>query len=315
MTGASTFEARVIANRGADLLVRDEADTYYTAVPQKKLGLVVCGDRVVCDVPDAPAQVSDSPATSADAPHKDILRVSGVEPRSSVLARTDRRGQPKAIAANVSQLVVVTAPKPPFDQLLIDRYTIAARHMNVDLLLVINKADLINVANADDQADAIETLYRAIGYSVIRCSCESGQGIDALTDALSQQTSILVGQSGVGKSSLLSRLLPEASIRTGALSENSGLGRHTTTVTTWYDLANGGAIIDSAGVRQFSLEHLSGVDIQAGFIEIEKTSHDCKFRDCTHRHEPDCAVLEALSNEKISAQRYQHFLSIQSNET
>jgi ribosome biogenesis GTPase len=304
----------VIANRGADLLVRDHTDTYYTAVPQKKLGLVVCGDKVHCERPDQPDDSENAEKTSAESPHKIAVRVSKVEPRSSVLARTDRRRQPKAIAANVTQLVVVTAPKPPFDPLLIDRYTIAAHHMNVSLLLVINKADLISDAGADDQADAIETLYSNIGYPVIRCSCETGEGLDALAQALAQQTAILVGQSGVGKSSLLSKLLPEASIRTGALSEISGLGRHTTTVTTWYDLANGGTIIDSAGVRQFSLEHLSGVDIQAGFVEIQKLSHDCRFRDCTHQHEPDCAVLEALEHGKLSAERYRHFISIRSEE-
>ena len=211
----------------------------------------------------------------------------------------------------MTQLVVVTAPKPPFDPLLIDRYTIAARHMGVELLLVINKSDLIT----DDQADTIQALYSSIGYPVIRCSCETNQGLDALATALAGQTSILIGQSGVGKSSILTRLLPEQSIRTGALSEISGLGRHTTTVTTWYDLANGGAIIDSAGVRQFSLEHLTGVDIQAGFVEIEAFSHDCKFRDCTHRHEPDCAVLKALNDKTLANSRYEHFKAIRSPES
>ncbi len=302
------FEARVIANRGADLLVRDEAGGHYTAVPQKKLGLVVCGDRVLCEKPD---HLESHAVTSADSPHQSILRVSGIEPRRSVLERTDRRGQPKPIAANVTQLVVVTAPKPPFDRLLIDRYTIAARHMGVELVLVINKADLIS----DNQADSIDALYSAIGYPVIRCSCEADLGLDALATALAGQTSILVGQSGVGKSSILTKLLPEQSIRTGALSEISGLGRHTTTVTTWYDLKHGGAIIDSAGVRQFSLEHLSGVDIQAGFVEIEALSHECKFRDCTHRHEPECAVLKALGNETLASSRYQHFQSIRSPES
>ena len=304
----------MIANRGADLLVRDHTDTYYTAVPQKKLGLVVCGDKVHCERADQPDDTGNAPETSAQSPHNVAARVTKVEPRSSVLARTDRRGQPKAIAANLTQLVVVTAPKPPMDPLLIDRYTIAAQHMNVSLLLVINKADLISDDGADDQANAIETVYSSIGYPIIRCSCETNEGLDALTLALAQHTAILVGQSGVGKSSLLSKLLPEATIRTGALSEISGLGRHTTTVTTWYDLGNGGAIIDSAGVRQFSLEHLSGVDIQAGFVEIQKLSHDCRFRDCTHQHEPDCAVLDALQQGSLSAGRYRHFVSIRSEE-
>lgn len=298
---ASRFVARVIANRGADLLVRSDDGSHFTAVPQKKLALIVCGDLVVCQPQNA--------NTAADSHRGDAVLVTGIESRKGALQRTDRRGQPKPVAANVTQLVVVTAPKPPFDPLLIDRYTIAAENMGVNLLLVINKADLLS-DNDLDMAEAIEKRYSAIGYPLIRCSCSNGQGIEKLQQALSTHVSILVGQSGVGKSSILTCLLPDEEIKTGALSENSGLGRHTTTVTTWYDLPAGGAIIDSAGVRQFSMEHLDGVDIQAGFVEIASHSAACKFRDCTHRHEPDCAVLAALNDGEISRLRYEHFKTI-----
>ena len=112
------------------------------------------------------------------------------------------------------------------------------------------------------------------------------------------------------KSSLLNQILPDQTIRTGALSEISGLGRHTTTVTMWYDLPTGGALIDSAGVRQFALEHLSNVDIEAGFVEISEASMHCKFRDCSHLKEPDCAVVAALQSGTITQQRYDHFQAI-----
>ncbi len=299
------LQARVIANLGIELLVYHPQAGYFHAQPMKKHGLVVCGDEVICD-PPATTEHSSGNHTDVNA---ETLRVRQVNTRNSVLQRTDRRGHGKPIAANLTQLVAVTAIKPPFDPLLIDRYTIAARHMGVKLVLAINKTDLLDTPEKQTQADDIEHLYQSIGYPVIRCNGKSGD-TEALADLLKDETSILVGQSGVGKSSILNCMLPERSAKTGALSELSGLGRHTTTVTTWYDLPDGGALIDSAGVRQFALEHLSDVDIEAGFVEIANASADCRFRDCRHLVEPDCAVLSALHRGEISQQRYEHFQSI-----
>lgn len=266
----------------------------------------MCGDVVHCEPPDHLPDAN----SSAEQPHSHTLRITHVEPRTSVLQRTDRHGQAKPIAANLSQLVAVTASKPPFDPLLLDRYTIAARHMGVTMVIVINKVDLLDTPELQHQADSLQALYRAIGYTVLRCNSKTGEGFDDLSAQLRHQVSILVGQSGVGKSSILNNLLPDQSIKTGTLSESSGLGRHTTTVTTWYSLTGGGAIIDSAGVRQFALEHLSDVDIESGFLEIARAARHCKFRNCRHIHEPDCAVLAALNSEQISRQRYENFLTI-----
>ena len=298
--------ARVIANLGAELLVRHPDYGYFHARALKKHGLLVCGDKVVCH-----SQSSLPNLNRPDGqPHPETLRVVDVTERRGVLQRTDRRGTAKPIAANLTQVVAVTAPKPPFDPLLIDRYTIAARHMEVSLVLAINKTDLLDTDDLQAQAADIESLYTAIGYKVIRCNGKSGEGLSELASILADEVSILVGQSGVGKSSILNRMLPEQSIRTGALSEISGLGRHTTTVTMWYDLPTGGALIDSAGVRQFALEHLSNVDIEAGFVEISEASLRCKFRDCSHLKEPDCAVVSALQSGVITQQRYDHFQAI-----
>lgn len=293
---------RIIANYGAELVLANENGQYLNAVAQKKLGLIVCGDLVHYELPATIDRTTKDDINSKN----ELVRVVSVRPRLSSLARTDRRGQAKPIAANVTQLVVVTAPRPPFDPLLIDRYTVAARNIDVGMLLVINKTDLLDDQTTQD-ADTLEKTYRDIGYEVIRCSSETTRDVDSLAHALNNHVSILVGQSGVGKSSLLNQLLPELQAKTGTLSEISGLGRHTTTVTTWFDLPDGGAIIDSAGVRQFALDHLSDIDIQAGFIEISTLAINCKFNDCKHIHEPECAVLEALQNGQLANPRYEHF--------
>lgn len=263
--------------------------TRFIATPKKKLGLIVTGDLVTWE----PEQHGNA-------------RVTEVLERHGVLARTDRQGVAKPIATNVSQLLVVTAPKPPFDTLLLDRYCIAANNIGAQIVVVINKEDLLD-EETKVTAAGIEKLYSDIGYPVLRCSVKQDQGLERIRSILENQVSILVGQSGVGKSSLLNALLPEHGIKTGALSENSGLGRHTTTVTNWYDLPNKGAIIDSPGVRLFSLEHLAGVDIQAGFVEIAALAIECKFNDCSHSHEPNCAVQDALTKGEIDTNRYEHF--------
>ncbi len=267
----------------------DENQKYLTASPLKKLGLLVCGDIV------------------GYYHEGGINRVTSVLERSGTLSRTDRRGQAKPVAANITQLVAVTAPKPPFDPLLLDRYTVAARHIDVDLLIVINKVDALD-DETRETAQHLQDTYHEIGYRVIRCSTKTLQGIDELRHQLAGQVSILVGQSGVGKSSLLAELLPEQEIKVGALSENSGLGKHTTTVTTWFNLPDGGAMIDSAGVRQFGLDHLNDFDLQLGFKEICELATSCRFNDCKHTIEPDCAVLKALEDQSLAQQRYNHFI-------
>jgi len=288
--------ARVVANHGTELTLSTSSAEKIIATPLKKLGLVVTGDLV-----------------RWQAEQHGNARVTEVLERSGTLARTDRLGNAKPIATNVSQLLVVTAPKPPFDCLLLDRYCVAAANIGAEIAVIINKTDLLDDSTAP-QAEAIELLYTQLGYRVARCCVKSTQGLNALTSLLGNQISILVGQSGVGKSSILNALLPQHNIKTGDLSDNSGLGRHTTTVTNWYDLPNNGAIIDSPGVRQFSLEHLDSVDIQAGFREIAEHAMNCKFNDCTHQHEPECSVLAAVNSGKIDAGRFSHFRQLLTTE-
>jgi len=286
------FTARVIANYGSDVEVLPESGERLIASPLKRLGMLVTGDKVSLEV----TQQGDSTST----------RIYKLDDRRTALSRTDRNGKLKPVASNLTHLIVVTAPAPPFDPLLIDRYTVAARHIGVELTLLINKTDLLDKVTSI-AAESLEALYRNLGYTVLRCSLTTGDGVADLTRRLADHTSILVGQSGVGKSSLLNKLIPQVDTRTGELSKRSGLGKHTTSVTTWFELPTGGAIIDSAGVRQFSLDHLPQADIQSGFIEICDAAKGCKFTNCTHTHEPECAVKEALANKQISDQRFQHF--------
>ena len=296
MTSDPEAPARVIANHGAELTLRTSSGKKITATSKKKLGLVVTGDLVLWQ-----------------AEEHGTVRVIDILERAGTLARTDRQGHAKPIATNISQVLVVTAPKPPFDTLLLDRYCVAASDIGVDIGIIINKTDLLDTSSRET-ANEIEHLYNGLGYPVARCCTKEPNGLAQVMKLLENKVSILVGQSGVGKSSILNALLPQQEIKTGSLSSNSGLGRHTTTVTNWYELANNGAIIDSPGVRQFSIEHLDSVDIQAGFREISDHAGQCKFNDCTHQHEPDCAVLSALSNGSIHKDRYQHFLQLLAGE-
>jgi len=221
--------ARVVVNHSSELTLSTSSGDTIIATPKMKLGLVVTGDLVRWHAED----------------HGNA-RVTEVMPRTGTLARTDRQGNAKPIATNISQVLVVTAPKPPFDTLLLDRYCVAACNIGAEIAVIINKTDLLDEATTD-QAQQIESLYGSLGYRVARCCTKKIDGMEEIKSLLDNQISILVGQSGVGKSSILNALLPQHNTKTGGLSDNSGLGRHTTTVTNWYDLPNEGAIIDSPG--------------------------------------------------------------------
>lgn len=230
-------------------------------------------------------------------------------PRSTELCRPDSRGQLKPVAANVDLIVIVFAPAPEPHANLIDRYLVAAEHAGIRPLLLLNKADLID----DDNAPALNALlavYRQLGYPLLEVSAHQGNGMEQLQQMLDGHISVFVGQSGVGKSSLVNSLLPEVQTRVGALSEWSGQGQHTTTTARLYHFPGGGELIDSPGIREFGLVHVSRDDVEAGFIEFTDLLGTCRFRDCKHDREPGCALLKALEDGRIQQQRMNSYRSI-----
>ena len=232
-------------------------------------------------------------------------------PRHSELCRPDMRGQLKPVAANVDQIVIVFAPLPHPHANLIDRYLIAAEHAGIRPLLLLNKADLIDAQSAA-MIDSLLAIYRQLDYPLLEVSAHGGGGMDELRQRLDGRISVFVGQSGVGKSSLVNSLLPGVDTRVGALSEVTGKGTHTTTTARLFHFPGGGELIDSPGIREFGLSHVSRDDVEAGFLEFRDLLGHCRFRDCKHDREPGCALLQALEDGRIQPQRmasYRHILA------
>lgn len=230
--------------------------------------------------------------------------------RHSVLSRPDPYGKLKPVAANIDQILIVLAPLPEPHANLIDRYLVAAEAVGIEPVILLNKTDLLD-ASPELQAsiDELLAIYPTLGYSVLHTSIKHG-GLAELHAALRERTSVFVGQSGVGKSSLVNALLPDADIRVGALSENTHKGMHTTTTALLMHLSCGGTLIDSPGIREFGLWHMSREQVEHGFREFRAVLGTCKFRDCQHTHEPGCAILAGVASGAISERRLESYRRI-----
>ncbi|MEY8770166.1 small ribosomal subunit biogenesis GTPase RsgA [Erwinia sp. ACCC 02193] len=235
--------------------------------------------------------------------------VEAVHERTSELTRPDFYDGVKPIAANINQIVIVSAILPELSLNIIDRYLVASETLDIEPLLVLNKTDLL-----DDEGMAFVqeqmTIYRNIGYRVVMVSSHRKQGLSELEAALVDRVSIFAGQSGVGKSSLLNALLgldSAAEILTNDVSDVSGLGQHTTTAARLYHFPNGGDVIDSPGVREFGLWHLEPEQITRGFVEFREFLGHCKFRDCKHDTDPGCAIREAVERGDIDESRFANY--------
>ncbi|AUX73912.1 small ribosomal subunit biogenesis GTPase RsgA [Erwinia pyrifoliae] len=236
--------------------------------------------------------------------------VEAVHERTSVLTRPDFYDGVKPIAANIDQIVIVSAILPELSLNIIDRYLVASETLGVEPLLVLNKTDLLDDEGREFVDEQME-IYRHIGYRVLMVSSHKKEGLRELEGALTGRVSIFAGQSGVGKSSLLNALLGlelgSEEILTNDVSDVSGLGQHTTTAARLYHFPHGGDVIDSPGVREFGLWHLEPEQITRGFVEFRDYLGGCKFRDCKHDTDPGCAIRAAVDKGEIDASRFVNY--------
>ena len=229
--------------------------------------------------------------------------------RYSELVRPDAYGKLRPVAANVDVIAIVFSPKPTAFSNLIDRYLVAAEAQNIQPVLILNKTDL----DTENEFSSINQLvhdYKSIGYDVLSVSAKTADGFESLKDYLCNKTAIFVGQSGVGKSSLINRLQPKANAVVGSLSIGKEKGTHTTTVSRLFHFAHGGVLIDSPGIREFSLTHLTQEQVINSFIDFRPYLGRCKFRDCLHKSEPGCSLLDAISQKKILQSRFDNYHQI-----
>ncbi len=283
---------RIITRYGASVDLEDSEGRIHRCLLRQNMPSLVCGDRVIWQ------QASTGNGV-----------VVAMEPRKTLLERPNADGHLKPVAANIDQILVVAAPLPALDLGLIDRYLVAAELTGIPPVLLINKTDLLDDELLDYMRERV-AVYSEIGYPVLFVSACQEQGLAALKEQLKDRTSIFVGQSGVGKSSLINALLPGQDIRVGELSDASGLGKHTTTTTVLYHFPEGGELIDSPGVRAFGLEHATRNQIADGFVEFRPYLGQCKFNDCRHQVEPGCAIRAAIEKGAIRPERFKSYLNI-----
>lgn len=280
----------VISFYGKEALVETENQVYRCNIRQH-LGNIVCGDHVQW-------QLTNSLQNKGVI----IARL----PRNTVLSRKDAKGQLSPIAANISQIAIVIATEPKPIQTVLDAYLVASRQVAANAIIIFNKLDLVtDQANLHTYQTWLE-IYQTLGYPTFSISTKTGVGLDALQQQFASEVSVVVGQSGVGKSSLINTILKQRQDYSGA----STHGTHTTTTARYYHLEAQGALIDSPGVRDFGLWSMPATEIAQGFIEFKPYLGSCKFRNCQHNQDQGCALQQALAAHAISDIRWQSYLQL-----
>jgi ribosome biogenesis GTPase / thiamine phosphate phosphatase len=277
----------VLASYGRGVLVQAGAATLHCALKGRKQR-IVCGDRVTW--------------TTQQSAHGPTIE--SIEPRRNLVERIDARGRAEPVAANIDRLAIVVAPEPAADWFLVDRYWAGAHLKDIAALLIVNKSDL---GTASIQAEL--AIYRALGLPCHEVASLTGAGIAELALALRDSVTLFVGQSGVGKSSIVNVLVPAAAAQTAELTRDEE-GRHTTTTARRYRLGLGetdAAIVDAPGVRDFAPPASIVRSAERGFVEIHELAHSCRFKDCRHMEEPGCAVRSAVITQRIAPRRYESY--------
>lgn len=282
-------EGRIVGRFGSQVQLELSTGERVRATARRKLQHIVCGDFVEWELTKT----------------KDYA-VTKIVTRKNALTRQYFRGTPRTIASNVDRIVIVVAANPLPDWSLLDNALATAKLMPTDVLIIQNKVDLGYSEELQKRTD----LYRQLGYPVISTCQGDKEGLAKVEEHLSTGTSVIIGQSGVGKTTLTNALIPTLGAATKPVSEQSGLGQHTTSISILYNLPNGGQLIDSPGIRDFTPVTLEASDYQHGFVEFLPLRDQCRFHNCLHLREPGCAVKTALEDGDIASDRYQTYVSL-----
>lgn len=296
------IEGRIRAHFGVQVEVESIADPdqVVRCHLRANLGSLVTGDNVIFRLPmtNEGEQQLDTDGV-----------VVAVLPRRSELSRPNSHGEIKPVAANIDYIVLVVACEPEAYANLIDRYLVAAENCHIEPIILLNKTDLLDDIGRQ-LMDLLLDPYKELGYTVMELSAMQEESLGEFEAWLKDKTSVFVGQSGVGKSSLIQTLLPKQELRVGSLSAAKKKGRHTTTTARLYHFPAGGDLVDSPGIREFGLWHMSEDQVLYGFKEIRQFQGLCKFRDCKHQQEPGCAILQGLEDDEISIERFDSYKRI-----
>jgi ribosome biogenesis GTPase len=284
-------DATVLAAYGRQHWLRADDGRERSAVTRGRRADVVVGDRVAWHELGAGQALIES-----------------VRPRRNALRRSDDRRE-KMIAANLDQAAVVISGEPPFSEELLLRVLIAAENEGIACLLVATKAD---VPGAIESIESRLALYESLGYPVLRVASKArpDETRERFGAHLAGRTTLLLGQSGMGKSTLVNLLVPDAALATQAISEALQTGKHTTTFTRAFDLPGGGRLIDSPGFQVFGLSHLSTSELEHGLREFQPLLGRCRFHNCSHRHEPGCAIRAAVEAGRIDPRRHALYVQL-----
>lgn len=299
----------VIRNTGAHYVVAIDGD------PDREINCKIKGNFRIKGIRTTnPVAVGDHVTVGEPAPDGTAF-ITAISPRRNYIIRraSNLSKESHIIAANIDRAVlVVTLAHPTTSTTFIDRFLATATAYNVPAMLLINKIDLLTDIEDRELLEAVEYLYTSIGYEVMAVSAKTGDGIDALRKKLAGKISLFSGNSGVGKSTLINDLIPGLDLRTAEISSVHDTGMHTTTFSELFRLPgdNGGAIIDTPGVRGFGTIDFDKYEVAHYFPDLFKVSENCRFGNCTHTHEPGCAVLQALEEGRIARSRYASYLSI-----